>query len=65
MTITSVPETSADSRRWKIRTTIAICQPALVLDSSVVTIAMLRAQHDLGISDTNQKPAVARLYGEV
>jgi len=45
----------ADPMRWAILAVIAVCQLMLVLDSSIVTIALPQAQHDLGISDSDRQ----------
>src|SRR6187402_446313 len=49
------PGSSADPRRWAILIVIAVCQLMLVLDSSIVTIALPQAQQELGISDTDRQ----------
>ncbi|HZZ97056.1 MAG TPA: MFS transporter [Jatrophihabitantaceae bacterium] len=46
---------STDSRRWLALTVIAIAQLMVVLDASIVTIALPRAQADLGISDADRQ----------
>ena len=43
------------SRRWWALTVIAIAQLMVVLDGTVVTIALPSAQHDLGISDADRQ----------
>ena len=57
MTNSTAPATSsaADPRRWAILIVIAVCQLMLVLDSSIVTIALPQAQQELGISDTDRQ----------
>lgn len=52
-----MPETaqSADPRRWKALTFIAIAQLTVILDSTIVNIALPSAQTDLGISDGNRQ----------
>lgn len=49
--VTLAADRGANPRRWAILAVIAVCQLMLVLDSSIVTIALPQAQHDLGISD--------------
>jgi EmrB/QacA subfamily drug resistance transporter len=44
-----------DPRRWAILAVIVVCQLMLTLDSSIVTIALPQAQHDLGISTTDRQ----------
>lgn len=57
MTASTSPARSspADPRRWAILIVIAVCQLMLVLDSSIVTIALPQAQQELGISDTDRQ----------
>ncbi len=45
----------ADPRRWKALFVIAIAQLMVVLDSSIVNIALPSMQEDLGISDANRQ----------
>ena len=44
-----------DSKRWKALTFIAIAQLMVVLDATIVNIALPSAQTDLGISDGNRQ----------
>lgn len=44
-----------DPRRWKALFVIAIAQLMVVLDSSIVNIALPSMQQDLGISDANRQ----------
>jgi EmrB/QacA subfamily drug resistance transporter len=44
-----------DPRRWKALAFIAIAQLMVVLDATIVNIALPSAQHDLGISDANRQ----------
>jgi EmrB/QacA subfamily drug resistance transporter len=46
---------TADPRRWWALAVIAIAQLMVVLDASIVTIALPSAQADLGISDANRQ----------
>jgi EmrB/QacA subfamily drug resistance transporter len=48
-------EATADPRRWLALGVIAIAQLMVVLDASIVTIALPRAQEDLGISDADRQ----------
>src|SRR3954462_4312090 len=48
-------ETTADANRWKALVFIAIAQLMVVLDATVVNIALPSAQADLGISDGNRQ----------
>jgi EmrB/QacA subfamily drug resistance transporter len=53
-----MPETARvhmDPRRWRALAFIAIAQLMVVLDSTIVNIALPSAQADLGISDTNRQ----------
>ncbi|MCX6433107.1 MAG: MFS transporter [Actinobacteria bacterium] len=54
----AVPMSAAfeqDPRRWKALFVIAIAQLMVVLDSSIVNIALPSMQQDLGISDANRQ----------
>ncbi|ARF56298.1 MFS transporter [Streptomyces gilvosporeus] len=44
-----------DPRRWWALVVIAIAQLMVVLDATIVNIALPSAQHDLGISDANRQ----------
>src|SRR6478735_7784176 len=44
-----------DPRRWKALVFISIAQLMVVLDATIVNIALPSAQHDLGISDANKQ----------
>lgn len=44
-----------DPRRWLALGVIAIAQLMVILDASIVTIALPQAQHDLGISDADRQ----------
>jgi EmrB/QacA subfamily drug resistance transporter len=46
---------NTDPRRWLALAVIAIAQLMVVLDASIVTIALPRAQADLGISDADRQ----------
>nr|WP_306323045.1 MULTISPECIES: MFS transporter [unclassified Streptomyces] len=53
-----MPDTAvqaADSRRWKALVFIALAQLMVVLDATIVNIALPAAQQDLGISDGNKQ----------
>ncbi|UNO41495.1 MFS transporter [Streptomyces sp. MST-110588] len=52
-----MPETSSyvDPRRWKALIFIALAQLMVVLDATIVNIALPSAQTDLGISDANRQ----------
>ncbi|MFD6936707.1 MFS transporter [Streptomyces goshikiensis] len=45
----------SDPRRWKALIFIGIAQLMVVLDTTIVNIALPSAQHDLGISDGNRQ----------
>jgi EmrB/QacA subfamily drug resistance transporter len=46
---------STDPRRWLALAVIAVAQLMVILDASIVTIALPSAQRDLGISDANRQ----------
>ncbi|MDJ1138556.1 MFS transporter [Streptomyces iconiensis] len=48
-------EAGPDPRRWKALAFIAIAQLMVVLDATIVNIALPSAQSDLGISDANRQ----------
>ncbi|MFI6951474.1 MFS transporter [Streptomyces sp. NPDC050422] len=56
-TLTSVGKADAgpDPRRWKALIFIALAQLMVVLDATIVNIALPSAQQDLGISDGNRQ----------
>jgi EmrB/QacA subfamily drug resistance transporter len=45
----------ADPKRWLALGVVAIAQLMVVLDATIVNIAMPSAQHDLGITDANRQ----------
>ena len=52
------PQTRAsvpDPTRWRALSVIAIAQLMVVLDASIVNLALPSAKADLGISDANQQ----------
>ena len=51
----TIAEAEPDPRRWWALAVIAIAQLMVVLDASIVTIALPSAQHALGISDANRQ----------
>jgi EmrB/QacA subfamily drug resistance transporter len=57
---TSAPRTSPapDPRRWITLSVIAIAQLMVVLDATIVNIALPQAQLDLGITDANRQWAI-------
>ena len=48
-------ETDADPRRWSILAVVVLAQLMVVLDASIVTIALPSAQKALGISVANRQ----------
>ncbi|MEU2879859.1 MFS transporter, partial [Streptomyces sp. NPDC007070] len=50
-----VPGEAGDANRWKALVFIALAQLMVVLDATIVNIALPSAQHDLGISDGNRQ----------
>lgn len=53
MSVTQSAE-SADPRRWWGLVVIALAQLMVVLDATIVNIALPSAQQDLGMSDANR-----------
>ncbi|MFF3466254.1 MFS transporter [Streptomyces sp. NPDC001984] len=49
------PTGGADPRRWWGLVVIALAQLMVVLDATIVNIALPSAQHDLGMSDANRQ----------
>ena len=49
------PEGAKDSRRWLALAVIAVSQLMVVLDASIVNIALPSAQRDLGITDADRQ----------
>jgi EmrB/QacA subfamily drug resistance transporter len=49
------PSSTSDQRRWLVLAVIAVCQLMIVLDSSIVNIALPHAQRSLGISDADRQ----------
>ena len=50
-----VPDGEPDPRRWLALGVIAVAQLMIVLDASIVNIALPSAQRDLGISDADRQ----------
>jgi EmrB/QacA subfamily drug resistance transporter len=48
--VRSTTDTTADPRRWKALAVLALIQFILILDITVVNVALPRIQHDLGFS---------------
>ncbi|MCB5166391.1 MFS transporter [Streptomyces bambusae] len=55
MSKTPEPSLTADPSRWKALVFIALAQLMVVLDATIVNIALPTAQQDLGISDGNRQ----------
>ncbi|MFB7866383.1 MFS transporter [Streptomyces sp. NPDC056069] len=55
ITATPPPVAQADPSRWKALVFIALAQLMVVLDATIVNIALPSAQQDLGISDGNRQ----------
>jgi EmrB/QacA subfamily drug resistance transporter len=54
----TVAQTTAiepDPKRWLVLAVIAVCQLMIVLDASIVNIALPKAQHALNISNANRQ----------
>ncbi|MFI8521424.1 MFS transporter [Streptomyces sp. NPDC085481] len=54
-TLQNSPPAQADPSRWKALVFIALAQLMVVLDATIVNIALPSAQQDLGISDGNRQ----------
>ncbi len=54
-TVTTEDSAQVDDKRWLGLAVIAIAQLMVVLDASIVNIALPSAQHDLGITDANRQ----------
>ena len=54
-TVTTEEPAPVDDKRWLGLAVIAIAQLMVVLDASIVNIALPSAQHDLGITDANRQ----------
>ncbi|MEU9253849.1 MFS transporter [Streptomyces sp. NPDC048270] len=54
-TAATPPQLAADPSRWKALVFIALAQLMVVLDATIVNIALPSAQTDLGISDGNRQ----------
>ncbi|MGW0391197.1 MFS transporter [Streptomyces sp. NPDC003042] len=54
-TAESAPPAAADPSRWKALVFIALAQLMVVLDATIVNIALPSAQTDLGITDANRQ----------
>lgn len=50
-----LPDPQPDAKRWKALVFIALAQLMVVLDATIVNIALPSAQQDLGISDANRQ----------
>lgn len=57
-TDTTSPGIALDPRRWPALTVISVATLMVVLDASIINIALPRAQADLQISDANRQWAV-------
>ncbi|MEU0070586.1 MFS transporter [Streptomyces sp. NPDC006332] len=55
MSDTRPGDSAADPRRWWGLVIIALAQLMVVLDATIVNIALPSAQHDLGMSDANRQ----------
>ncbi|MGW5420845.1 MFS transporter [Streptomyces sp. NPDC003943] len=53
--MSKIAQTQADPSRWRALLFIALAQLMVVLDATIVNIALPSAQHDLGISDGNRQ----------
>jgi EmrB/QacA subfamily drug resistance transporter len=49
------PQAAVDPRRWAALAVIAVAQLMIVLDATIVNIALPQAQEDLGISDVDRQ----------
>jgi EmrB/QacA subfamily drug resistance transporter len=55
MTTPPAPSRATDPRRWLVLATVAIAQLMVVLDATIVNIAMPSAQAELGFSDNDRQ----------
>ncbi|WP_282793650.1 MFS transporter [Streptomyces sp. CC224B] len=55
MSQSAVPSLAPDPKRWKALVFIALAQLMVVLDATIVNIALPSAQEDLGISEGNKQ----------
>ena len=53
--VSHAPVTTLDPNRWRTLIVVATAQLMVVLDSSIVNIAIPSAKADLGITDANQQ----------
>src|ERR1700709_2734556 len=51
----SAPAESGHDRRWWILAVLALAQVMVVLDSTIVNIALPTAQHDLGFNNADRQ----------
>jgi EmrB/QacA subfamily drug resistance transporter len=54
-TSAGTPQSAPDPRRWIALAVLAIAQLMIILDASIVNIALPSAQQDLGITDANRQ----------
>ncbi|MGK5638864.1 MFS transporter [Streptomyces sp. URMC 126] len=54
MVLSEAPAPLADPRRWWALPVVSLAQLMVVLDATIVNIALPSAQHDLGMSDTDR-----------
>ncbi|KAB7839572.1 MFS transporter [Streptomyces mobaraensis] len=55
MVLPEAPVPPADSKRWWTLPVVSLAQLMVVLDATIVNIALPSAQHDLGMSDTDRQ----------
>src|SRR5689334_24583712 len=53
MTLASLPAPGADRRRWAALIVVCLAQLMIVLDVTIVNVALPSIQHDLGFSQSN------------
>ena len=53
LSLTSFPSLSADRRRWAALFVVCLAQLMIVLDVTIVNVALPSIQHDLGFSQSN------------
>src|SRR5580765_8930901 len=53
MNFPSIPAPTSDRRRWAVLAVVCLAQLMIVLDVTIVNVALPSIQHDLGFSQAN------------